>query len=78
VGDSDGSLDAVTVPAGTFPQAVTIDYHTRPCEDSGFVREVLASGVGLVERTVMTLHGPVTWSLAYAEVDGEHWGDPPY
>ena len=22
----------------------------------------------------MTLHGPVTWSLAYAEVDGEHWG----
>lgn len=76
-GESSGALEHATVPAGTFLQCVAIEYRTGPCEDSGLVREVFAVEAGLIQRTVMTTHGPETWSLTYAEVDGETFGDLP-
>ena len=80
VGGSSGSSSrpgTVTVPAGTFEGAATISYDTIPCGDRGFVREVLAPGVGLIQRTITSFVGEVTWSLAYAEVGGRVWGNPP-
>jgi hypothetical protein len=68
-------LSTVSVPAGTFHQAATIRYDSTPCADLGLAREVLAPEVGLLERTVTTLVGEVTWSLVYAKVGGKTWGD---
>lgn len=47
------------------------------CADFGLVREVFAPGIGLIERTVVSLRGEETWSLAYAEVGGRVWGATP-
>lgn len=68
-------LSTVRVPAGTFQQAATIRYDSTPCVDLGLAREVLAPEVGLIERTVTTFVGEVTWSLVYANVGGKTWGD---
>jgi len=71
------ALGTVSVPAGTFENAATIDYLSNPCADLGPAHEVLAPGVGLIERRVNTYAGEAIWSLVYANVDGRTWGTPP-
>jgi hypothetical protein len=70
-------LGTVRVPAGTFHRAATILYDEIPCGDLGLAQEVLAPGVGLIERTTYTILGPQTWSLVYAKVGDREWGEPP-
>jgi hypothetical protein len=72
-----GFLFTTHVPAGTFRRTATIHYYERPCGNAGVVTEVFAPGVGLIQRTVMTPHGPRAWSLAYAAVGGRRWGTMP-
>ena len=67
-------LTTVTVPAGVFAQAAVIVYNRYPCVDSAFLSEVLAPGVGLVQRRVRTPAGSETWSLHHAVVDGKTIG----
>ena len=64
----------VEVPAGVFENVALITYGIRPCEDHAVLSEVMASGVGLIQRRVLTFAGLQTWSLEYAEIDGRVYG----
>lgn len=68
--------EPVTVPAGTFPWSITIDYDEHPCADNHLVSETLVPGIGLVRRTVARFTGTERWSLCMAIVDGEVLGSP--
>lgn len=68
-----GSLE---VPAGTFADVAMITYHDGSCADAGVVSEAMARGVGLIRREVMTIRGVETWSLIYAKVNGQEYGEP--
>ncbi len=59
-------------PAGVFDDAVTIAYPV--VAETGVVREVLAAGVGLVQRIENYPNGGVaTYQLVYARVGGIAW-----
>jgi hypothetical protein len=67
-------VEEITVPAGTFHDGFMVTYDRIPCFDLGLVSEVFMSGVGLVERKVLTFAGVRTWALAYAYIDGKWVG----
>jgi hypothetical protein len=70
------ALGPVSVPAGTFHEAITIAYDQGPCMDLGLVSETFAPEVGLIQRRLSTLHGEEIWSLQYAQVNGQIIGGP--
>jgi len=65
------ALGPVSVPAGTFNQAITIAYDQGPCVDMALVSETFAPEVGLIQRRLVTFQGEEIWSLQSAEVNGQ-------
>jgi len=57
-----------TGPAGTFSDAVTLNYRSFSCADAGILSEVYVSNLGLVRRTVNTIAGPRVLELVAARV----------
>lgn len=68
----------IVVPAGRFAQPLAVRYTDLPCVCAGPSRDVFVRGVGLVQRTVLSIAGARTWSLYYAKVNGRIYGDPDY
>ncbi len=66
----------ITVPAGSYPWSVTLNYYDHPCADSQVLSETLVPGLGLVRRTVSTFTGTQVWSLCSAVVNGRLYGSP--
>ena len=64
----------ITVPAGSFPWSVTLNYDNHPCADSQVLSETLVPELGLVRRTVVTFAGTQVWSLCSAAVNGRVYG----
>lgn len=58
------------VPAGSFQPALQITYKPSSCADAGLTEELFAPGVGLVQRTEITIAGPQVWRLTRAHVGG--------
>ncbi len=61
----------VTVPAGRYESALTVDYGPGPCADAGVNEEAFALGVGLLRRTITTIAGPRTFELRDAAIGGK-------
>jgi len=57
-------------PTGSFEGVLSIAYGTTQCAHAGVASELFAPGVGLIERTEITIAGPLTWRLARAHVGG--------
>lgn len=58
------------VPAGSFDAVLSVVYGPSQCADAGVASERFAPGVGLIERTEITIAGPLTWRLTRAHVGG--------
>lgn len=67
----------VSVPAGTFDDAITIIYDELPCADQGMASETFVPHIGLIRRQILTLAGLETWSLRFAVVNGQAVGQQP-
>ena len=65
-----GRNQKAEVPAGSFEAALAIDYAPSECADAGLTSELFAPGIGLIERTEITIAGPLTWRLTRAQVGG--------
>lgn len=66
----------ITVPAGTFPWSVTVDYDWQP-STTQVAADVFVPGVGLVQRTVSTPGGRTeVYSLYLAIIGPNAVGDP--
>ncbi len=64
--------ETVKTPAGVFANAVVVDFGPQAnCADAGLDRDVFAPGVGLVERTSITIAGPRVMRLRRALVGGK-------
>ena len=64
--------ETVKTPAGVFTGAVVVDFGPEAnCADAGLDRDVFAPGVGLVERTGITIAGPLVMRLREANIDGK-------
>jgi hypothetical protein len=50
---------------GQTEQALRVDYEPS-CVDAGILRDIFVPYVGLVERTVTSIAGPVTYKLVYS------------
>lgn len=58
-------------PLGVFEGGlIEVRYGPGQCADAGIERELYLPFVGLVQRTVTTFAGPVTYDLVYARVGG--------
>lgn len=72
--DQLGHPFAVTTPhRGSnfdFTESLTIAYVSTSCRDVGIEKETYAPNVGLAQRSIITIGGPVTFDLAYARVAG--------
>lgn len=53
---------------GSFEDVVKVDYTSGRCADTGVASDVFLSWVGLVERSVQTIAGPVASQLLYAKL----------
>jgi hypothetical protein len=69
-------LGPVAVPAGDFKDCLTINYHSRRCQEIGLLSETFAPGIGLIRRQVTSTDGEQTWELKYAEVNGYVFSGP--
>jgi hypothetical protein len=63
----------VVVPAGSFANALPIAFYQSSCADSGISMEYFAGSVGLVQREVESIAGPVAWKLIFARIDGQEY-----
>ncbi|MBE0657900.1 MAG: hypothetical protein IH602_09430 [Bryobacteraceae bacterium] len=66
----DGKGGSYKGRAGVFSDAVTLNYRTFSCADTGIVAEVYAPNVGMLSRTVQTIAGPRILELVEARVGG--------
>ena len=55
---------------GEFKNALIITYLPSECADAGILTDVFLPYVGLVERTVNTIAGPLKYELIYANLGG--------
>lgn len=55
-------------PAGYFANTLAIQYRSYGCADHGIDGEVYVENIGMVERTVQTLAGPVRYDLVHASI----------
>jgi hypothetical protein len=53
-----------------FPRSLAITYEPGACRDVGFQYEIYSPDVGIVRRSITTVHGTMTFDLAYARVNG--------
>lgn len=51
--------------------ALPIQYSAGSCRDVGFTLELYRPDVGLSQRSIVTIRGPVTFNLVYARVGGK-------
>ena len=51
--------------------ALPIQYAAGSCRDVGFTLELYRPEVGLSQRSIITIRGPVTFNLVYARVNGK-------
>lgn len=64
--------ETVKTPAGVFDQALVVDFGPEAnCADAGLDEDAFAPGVGLVERTGITIAGPLTLRLQEARIGGK-------
>ena len=59
----------VRTPSGTYASGVLVDFGPEAnCADAGYDQDVFVAGIGLVERTQITLAGPMTLRLTEARI----------
>lgn len=64
--------ETVKTPAGVFNNALLVDFGPEAnCADAGLDHDLFVPGVGLVERSGITIAGPLTWRLQEARVNGK-------
>lgn len=57
-------------PLGAFGGVIEVRYGPGTCRDAGIERELYLPYVGLIQRTVTTIAGPLTYDLVYARIGG--------
>lgn len=57
------------IPIGQFDNALSISYPPTGCADAGLTTETYLPYIGLVQRTVTSFGGPVTYDLIYARLN---------
>jgi hypothetical protein len=70
---SSATRKTVVVPAGSFANTLPIAFYQSSCADSGISMEYFAGSLGLVQREVESIAGPVAWKLVFARVDGREY-----
>lgn len=70
--EQEGQAQLKTAPyegsAGRYPSALPVKYRSFGCGDIGVEQEKFVENIGMVQRTVQSIAGPVTYDLVYANL----------
>lgn len=70
--DQEGQVEDQPVryagPSGQFTNALAIHYRTFGCADAGIASERYVENLGMVQRTMQTFAGPVSYDLVHASI----------